>query len=83
MNSRISIEYVSIESRRDHELLLDCYILEISQISIQFLILFGRHYGRNTHARPPSCSIFLPMCFVGISSFLSSLVLMMHNLEIV
>ena len=40
-----------------------CYILEILQISIQFLILFGRHYGRNAQARPPSCPIFLPMLF--------------------
>ena len=39
----------------------DCYSLEILQISIQFPILFGRHYGRNAQARPPSCSIFLPM----------------------
>ena len=36
------------------------YILEILQISIQFLILFRRHYGRNAQARPPSCPIFLP-----------------------
>ena len=41
----------------------DCYILEILQISIQFLILFGRHYGRNAQARPPSCPIFLPMAW--------------------
>ena len=26
-------------------------------------ILFGRHYGRNAQARPPSCPIFLPMLF--------------------
>ena len=60
MNSRISTEYVSIESRRDHELLIVIF-LEILQISIQFLILFGRHYGRNAQALPPSCPIFLPM----------------------
>ena len=60
MNSRINTEYVSIESRRDHELLIVIF-LEILQISIQFLILFGRHYGRNAQARPPSCPIFLPM----------------------
>ena len=49
MNSRISTEYVLIESRRSHELLIvniACYILEMLQISIQFLISFGRHYGR-------------------------------------
>ena len=63
MNSRISTEYVSIESRRDHELLIVifCYI--------QFLILFGRHYGRNAQARPPSCPIFLPMVRNSESNF--------------
>ena len=55
MNSRVSTEYVSIESRRDHELPI------VIQSSIQFLILFGRHYGRNAQAQPPSCPIFLPM----------------------
>ena len=60
MNSRISTGYVSIESRRDDEFLI-CYILEILQISIQFLSLFGRHYGRNAQVQPPSRPIFLPM----------------------
>ena len=60
MNSRISTEYVSIESRRDHELLIVIF-QKFLQISIQSLILFGRHYGRNAQARPPSCPICLPM----------------------
>ena len=60
MNSRINTKYVSIKSRRDHELLIVIF-LEILQISIQFPILFGRHYGRNAQARPPSCPVFLPM----------------------
>ena len=73
MNRRIGTEYVSIESGRDHEQehIIYCYILEILQISLQFLILFRRHYGRNAKARPPSCPIFLPMdtnCKVNLST---------------
>ena len=28
---------------------------------MQFPVLFGRLYGRNAQAQPPSCPIFLPM----------------------
>ena len=51
MNSRISTEYVSIESGRNHELLIVIF-QKFLQISIQFLTLFGRHYGRNAQGRP-------------------------------
>ena len=72
MKSRIGTEYVSIESGRDHEQehIIYCYMLEILQISLQFLILFRRHYGRNAQARPPSWPILLPMdtnCKVNLS----------------
>ena len=40
-----------------------CHCKEILQISLQFLIFFGRHCGRNAQARPPSCPIFLPMAW--------------------
>ena len=39
------------------------------QSSIQFLISFGRHYGRNAQAPPQSCPIFLPMVPVTAFSY--------------
>ena len=56
-----SVDWICLDRERTRPWAPDCYILEIVQISLQFLILFERHYGRNAQAHPPSCPIFLPM----------------------
>ena len=61
MNSRISTEYVSIESRRDHELLIVIFRNFTNFHTVSYII--WTPLWKKCASAAPSCPIFLPMVY--------------------